>query len=136
MSKQEELDSKLSNRPELQELVDRNIIKDPTRFAPAIQKQVDDLARQHIEDSLRHKIDSRPTRDELVENNILKGNGSVDSTATDEAADSSVAPALQQSQAALEKSQLQDKMEHKIHDRPDPALLVEHGILKGNDVPQ
>lgn len=44
-----------------------------------------------------------------------------------------VAPALQQSQRELEKHQLQDKLEHKISDRPKPEQLVEQGILTGKN---
>lgn len=57
----------------MQDLVDRNIIKDP-KVAPAIQQQREELERRKIEDTLRHKIDHRPTPEELVEHNILKGN--------------------------------------------------------------
>lgn len=46
--------------------------------------------------------------------------------------DPKVAPALQRHQQELERSLLQDTLEHKIHDRPDPAKLVEQGILTGS----
>ncbi|KAG1222506.1 hypothetical protein G6F68_020624 [Rhizopus microsporus] len=62
-----------SQRPDVQDLVDRNIIKDP-KVAPAIQQQREELERRKIEDTLRHKIDHRPTPDELVALSILIGN--------------------------------------------------------------
>jgi hypothetical protein len=91
------LDNFLSHRPAPQELVDRNIMKgkkkkkprektrpyikhilslflllDP-KLAPSLQQQAENLAKQKVQDSLRHKIDHRPTREELIEHNILKG---------------------------------------------------------------
>lgn len=44
---------------------------------------------------------------------------------------SNVAPALQQSQVELEKHRLQDALQHKISDRPNPEELVKQGILTG-----
>lgn len=90
------LETQLAHRPELQDLVERNIIKgivlkesgfhlifdhhcntfilmiDP-KVAPALQQHRDELEKRKIEDSLRHKIDHRPTPEALVEQNILKG---------------------------------------------------------------
>lgn len=43
------------------------------KLAPSLQQQAEDLAKQKVQDSLRHKIDHRPTREELIEHNILKG---------------------------------------------------------------
>ncbi|KAI8061504.1 uncharacterized protein B0P05DRAFT_557337 [Gilbertella persicaria] len=116
------LEAQLAHRPDVQELVDRNIIKDP-KVAPAIQQQRDELEKRKIEDSLRHKIDHRPTPETLVEQNILK-------------ADPKVAPALQRNQVDLERNRLHDAMEHKIHDRPDPNELVKQGILTEEEVPK
>lgn len=84
----------MAHRPDIQDLVDRNIIKgkkksenitsqkdketcntfiiDP-KVAPAIQQHRDELEKRKIEDALRHKIDHRPTAEALVEQNILKG---------------------------------------------------------------
>lgn len=45
--------------------------------------------------------------------------------------DPKVAPALQERQHELEKSILQDTLEHKIKERPSPSALVEQGILTG-----
>lgn len=88
------LDNFLTQRPDAQELVDKNILKgcvslffcvtlwytetscilvtliDP-KVAPAIQQQRDELSKARIQDTLRHKIDHRPTREELVEHHIL-----------------------------------------------------------------
>ncbi|KAI8389459.1 hypothetical protein BD560DRAFT_381717 [Blakeslea trispora] len=116
------LETQLAQRPDVQELIDRNIMKDP-KVAPAIQQQREELEKRRIEDSLRHKIDHRPAVETLVEQNILK-------------TDPKVAPALQRHQVDLERSRLHDAMEHKIHDRPDPAELVKQGILTEEEVPQ
>ncbi|CEP17226.1 hypothetical protein [Parasitella parasitica] len=66
------LEEQLAHRPDIQDLVDRNIIKDP-KIAPAIQQQREELGKAKIADNLRHKIDHRPTPEELAEKNILKG---------------------------------------------------------------
>ncbi|KAI8374317.1 uncharacterized protein BYT42DRAFT_615491 [Radiomyces spectabilis] len=115
------LDSLLAHRPDAQELVNKNILKDP-KVAPAIQQQRDELSKRKIEDSLRHKINHRPTAEELIEHNILKSDPG------------KVAPALQRSQLELEKSRLQDKLQQRISERPDLAKLVEQGILKESDL--
>ncbi|KAI8993503.1 hypothetical protein BDB01DRAFT_847377 [Pilobolus umbonatus] len=65
------LEEQLAHRPDVQSLVDRNIIKDP-KVAPALQQHLEELEKRKIEDNLRHKIDHRPSPAELVEHNILK----------------------------------------------------------------
>lgn len=45
--------------------------------------------------------------------------------------DTTAAPAIQAQQAELERSRLQDALEHKIQDRPQPDQLVKQGILPG-----
>jgi hypothetical protein len=49
--------------------------------------------------------------------------------------DSDVAPALQRTQAELERSRLEDDMERKIWQRPPASELVEQGILEGKQKP-
>jgi hypothetical protein len=91
------------------------------------------LEKRKIEDSLRHKINHRPTAEALVEQNILKGNVYVFQHIMRLISykDPKVAPALQRQQHDLERHLLQDTLEHKIHDRPEPAELVQQGILTG-----
>lgn len=45
--------------------------------------------------------------------------------------DTTAAPAIQAQQAELERSRLQDALEHKIQERPQPEQLVQQGILPG-----
>jgi hypothetical protein len=94
------------------------------------------LAKQKVQDSLRHKIDHRPTREELIEHNILKGKRERENMPLVwindcDTIDSDVAPALQRTQAELERSRLEDDMERKIWKRPAASELVEQGILEG-----
>ncbi|CAO3639822.1 unnamed protein product [Cunninghamella blakesleeana] len=110
------LDTFLAKRPDVQELVDKNILKDP-KIAPSLQQHRDELSKRKIEDTLRHKIDHRPTPEELVEKNILKSLGSV-------------APALQRPINDLEKADIQHNLEQKIADRPTKSDLLNQGILK------
>ncbi|KAG8763784.1 hypothetical protein FRC11_012787 [Ceratobasidium sp. 423] len=64
------LERRLSNRPEKQELVDRNILKD-TKVAPALQAAEDKLQRAQLEDKLDKALGSRPKPEELVDHGIL-----------------------------------------------------------------
>jgi hypothetical protein len=64
------LDKAISHRPEKQELVDRNILKDDN-IAPALQAARDQLQRAQLEDKLDHELQNRPTADELVQKGIL-----------------------------------------------------------------
>ncbi|KAM3578899.1 hypothetical protein VKS41_008692 [Umbelopsis sp. WA50703] len=114
----EKLDAFLSHRPEQQELVEKNILKDP-KVAPSLQQQREELAKKQIQDSLRHKIDSRPTKEDLVEHNILKN--------------TSAAPAIQAQQADLERNRLQNALGQKIQDRPQHEQLIEQGILQADE---
>ncbi|KAI9247227.1 hypothetical protein BY458DRAFT_446453 [Sporodiniella umbellata] len=112
------LENQIAHRSNVQDLVDRNIMRDP-RVAPAIQRQQEDLERRQVKDSLRHKIDHRPSLEELIDRNIMKGSHL------------SVAPALQKNRSELEKRMLHDKLEHKLNERPQFNELVSQGILKG-----
>ncbi|KAJ8663192.1 hypothetical protein O0I10_001369 [Lichtheimia ornata] len=102
------LDNFLTQRPDAQELVDKNILKDP-KVAPALQQQRDELSKARIQDTLRHKIDHRPTREELVEHHILE-------------------PAMGE-----DFQKMQDSLKEKITERPDRETLVQQGILAGNE---
>lgn len=64
------LDKAISHRPEKQELVDRNILKDDN-IAPALQAARDQLQRAQLEDKLDHELQNRPKADELVKKGIL-----------------------------------------------------------------
>ncbi|GJJ06444.1 hypothetical protein Clacol_000636 [Clathrus columnatus] len=66
------LERKLSLRPEKQELVERNILKDST-IAPALQAAQVELERSQLEDRLDRAIRDRPKPEELVKEGILKG---------------------------------------------------------------
>ncbi|KAG0035264.1 hypothetical protein BGZ81_010577 [Podila clonocystis] len=115
----EDLEKFLKVRPDAQELVERNILKDP-KIAPALQHQAEELKRAQLEAALAHKIERRPPVSELIDHNILR--------------DSHVAPALQRQEAELKRSQLEDVLNTKIHDRPKPDELIQKHILEGQVV--
>ncbi|KAI8581718.1 hypothetical protein K450DRAFT_230843 [Umbelopsis ramanniana AG] len=117
----EKLDAFLSHRPDQQELVEKNILKDP-KIAPSLQQHREELAKRQIEDSLRHKIEARPKKEDLVEHNILKN--------------TTAAPAIQAQQAELQRSRLQNALEHKMQERPQPDQLIKQGILPAESAPQ
>jgi hypothetical protein len=66
----EVLEKRLAQRPERQELQDRNILKDGS-VAPALQAARDQLQRSQLEDQLDHKLMQRPRPEELVKSGIL-----------------------------------------------------------------
>ncbi|KAG0052082.1 hypothetical protein BGZ83_003015 [Gryganskiella cystojenkinii] len=115
----EELDRFLKERPNQQELVNKNILKDP-KIAPALQVHAEELKRAKLETALAHKIESRPSVAELMNHNILHA--------------SNVAPALQGKEAELKRSQLEDMLKTKIQERPSPDTLIEKHILEGQVV--
>jgi len=65
------LEKQLSARPEKNQLVDRNILKEDT-VAPALQAVKEKLQRSQLEDKLDHALQQRPTAEELVKEGILK----------------------------------------------------------------
>ncbi|KAF9646576.1 hypothetical protein BDM02DRAFT_3099557, partial [Thelephora ganbajun] len=68
----DKLDKAISHRPEKQELVERNILKDD-KVAPALQAAKEQLQRAQLEDKIDHGLQHRPKADELVKKGILQG---------------------------------------------------------------
>lgn len=65
------LDKAIGHRPEKQELVDKNILKDDS-VAPALQAKREQLQRAQLEDKIDHGLQNRPKVEELVEKGILE----------------------------------------------------------------
>jgi len=65
------LEKRLAQRPDKQELQDRNILKEGN-VAPALQAARDQLQRSQLEDKLDQKLLHRPKPEELVKSGILK----------------------------------------------------------------
>ncbi|GAA96103.1 uncharacterized protein L969DRAFT_17169 [Mixia osmundae IAM 14324] len=65
------LESLLKNRPQRDELVDKNILKD-SRVAPALQAAEAELARAQAKDTLEAKLQARPMPEELVQEGIAQ----------------------------------------------------------------
>ncbi|KAF8739803.1 hypothetical protein RHS02_05022, partial [Rhizoctonia solani] len=67
------LEKGLKERPEKQELVNRNILKGEfySKVAPALQAAQDRLQRSQLEDKLDKALENRPKPEELVKNGIL-----------------------------------------------------------------
>ncbi|KAJ7346478.1 hypothetical protein DFH08DRAFT_960950 [Mycena albidolilacea] len=70
---QEFLESKLAQRPDKSELIERNILKDDKGLAPALVAAREQLQRSQLQDKLAGNIASRPPREELEQKGILKG---------------------------------------------------------------
>ncbi|CAE6480595.1 unnamed protein product [Rhizoctonia solani] len=64
------LEKGLKERPEKQDLVDRNILKD-SKVAPSLQAAQEKLQRAQLEDKLGKALESRPKPEELVDHGIL-----------------------------------------------------------------
>lgn len=122
------------------------------KIAPALQHQAEELKRAQLETALAHKIEKRPPVSELIDHNILRGEFVIQFlshsilervvlscysnymcltyfTPRCPVLDSHVAPALQRQEAELKRSQLEDMLNTKIHDRPKPDELVQKHIL-------
>jgi len=118
--RRDSLEKRLAQRPEVQDLKNRNILLDTTA-APAIQSAQKELERQKIQDAVKKSLEHRPEREELVERNILP--------------DSSAAPALQANQRELERHMRRDSLESKLQNRPKPEDLIREGILEEAEDP-
>jgi len=70
---------------------------------------------------LQKRLSARPDKKELIERNVLKD-------------DTGISPRLIAARERLEKSQLQDKLEHALQHRPKQEELIKEGILPDGDV--
>jgi len=89
-----------------------------TANQPVRQSSIDEETRQKLE----KRLSGRPDKNELVERNILKD-------------DRSVAPRLIAAREKLERSRLEDKLDHALQQRPKPDELVKSGILTEEEAP-
>jgi len=71
---------------------------------------------------LEKRLNERPDKQELVERNIMKD-------------DKGIAPSLVAAREKLERSQLEDKLEHALKTRPKPEEVVKEGILHADEIP-
>jgi len=69
--KVDKLGKAISHRPEKQELVEKNILKDDT-VAPALQAAREQLQRAQLEDKIDHGLQNRPKADDLIKKGILQ----------------------------------------------------------------
>jgi hypothetical protein len=65
------LEKRLYMRPDKQELVERNILKDES-LAPSLVAAAEKLKRSQLEDKLGHSIQQRPRPEELIKEGILR----------------------------------------------------------------
>ncbi|THH00893.1 hypothetical protein EW026_g1692 [Hermanssonia centrifuga] len=85
-------------------------------------------------ETLEKRLTQRPEKQELMERNILKGKRRcvrlLHLLICFAMLDDKVAPSLQAARDQLKKSQLQDKLDQALLQRPKREELVEGGILK------
>ncbi|KIP06593.1 hypothetical protein PHLGIDRAFT_19408 [Phlebiopsis gigantea 11061_1 CR5-6] len=77
----ESLERRLTFRPDKQDLVERNILKDD-KVAPSLQAARDKLQRSQLEDKLGHALLQRPKREELEQEGILKPDSTIQTAAS------------------------------------------------------
>jgi len=65
------LEQQLKQRPEREELQDKNILKDGS-VAPALVAKAEQLKKSQMEDALNIKLSQRPAPEDLVQGGILK----------------------------------------------------------------
>jgi len=122
----ETLASRLSRRPDAQDLVNRNILHDAsTHTAPSLQQKKAELEHAMVVDSLKKGLAIRPDRGELIEKGIIP-----------EAVESGVAPGLLQKRKTLERNMLSDQLNNKLSNRPDADKLIDEGILNADEDPR
>ncbi|KAG6813660.1 hypothetical protein H0H92_008897 [Tricholoma furcatifolium] len=83
-----------------------------TQSKPVRQSSLDDATLHKLE----QQISARPNKQELIERNVLKDDKGID-------------PSLIAAREKLERSQLEDKLEHALQQRPTASELVKEGIL-------
>ncbi|KAG6810287.1 hypothetical protein H0H93_010232 [Arthromyces matolae] len=81
---------------------------------PVRKSSIDEATRSELE----RRLSARPDKQELIERNVLKD-------------DKGIAPSLIAAREKLERSQLEDKLDHALQQRPKAAELVKEGILTG-----
>jgi len=69
----EKMEKMFASRPDRQELVDKNILKN-SNVAPSLQAKQAELERSQLEDILENKLQARPSPEELVKEGILQQN--------------------------------------------------------------
>jgi len=67
----DKMDKAIGHRPEKQELLDKNILKDD-KVAPALQAKKEQLQRAQLEDKIDQGLQHRPKADDLVKKGILQ----------------------------------------------------------------
>ncbi|KAK0212987.1 hypothetical protein DFS33DRAFT_86599 [Desarmillaria ectypa] len=91
--------------------------------------------------NLEKRLSERPDKNELVERNILKGTSIVASdvflspTEYRLSDDKGIAPALVAAKEKLQRSQLEDILDHALQQRPKVEELVKGGILLESEAP-
>jgi len=95
---------------------DNSGIKPP----PPTRKISEDLQTQL--QAVEKGLADRPEKKDLIDRGILKD-------------DKGISPALLASREKLQRSQLEDKLEHALQARPKAEELVKEGILKEDEVP-
>ncbi|KAH9942308.1 uncharacterized protein BXZ73DRAFT_97720 [Epithele typhae] len=83
-------------------------IETPVKLAAERKQSIDIATVQVLEKNLAH----RPEKKDLIDRNILKA-----------------------AKEKLQRSQLEDKLEHALQARPKPEELVKEGILKESEAP-
>jgi len=116
-SNRDVLARRLKNRPDRDDLVDRNIIPAHAHAAtPAIFNKVAQLERKKTGDFLTKKIRARPSRQQLIQRHILS-------------ADSRVDPSLLEKVGKLERQRIADQLNERLLQRPGPIELIQDRIL-------
>ncbi|KAI9140676.1 hypothetical protein BKA69DRAFT_490791 [Paraphysoderma sedebokerense] len=114
------VEGRLSQRPSVEDLVDKGVIMDQ-KIAPAIQQSLKDLERAQLETNLKGKVDRRPELDDVVSRGIMS-----DPT--------SVAPGLHAAVKNLEKAKITEQIGKVIPSRPEKDQLVGSGIIPDANV--
>jgi len=153
------LERKLSNRPDQNDLVEKNILKSQ-KVAPALQAKQEELKRAQVADTIERSLQERQRQMSQLQEGTETPPPQPDESHIDTEAsaaklekslqarpepkdlvdrnilkDSKVAPGLQAIEEGLKRSQLEDKLEHMLQQRPKAGELVSEGIISKDEAP-
>jgi len=113
--KAQALERGLENRPDRDELIERNVMKEAT-VAPNLQAAKDRLEKEQIANNLKEGLKKRKRKEELVEAGVMRsGTAEV---------------GVQEKQRELQNRQARDALEERLSKRPDQQELLNAGILE------
>ncbi|GAM18260.1 hypothetical protein SAMD00019534_014350, partial [Acytostelium subglobosum LB1] len=129
-----QLDQKLTNRPDVNRLVESNILVSPSKdVAPSLQSKKKSLQFQYTASQLNQKLDNRPSHHTLVDSSIIKN---VDNQSEHVSISSSGEHSFLMTGSGPTDSfhDMATLLEEKLVNRSDREHLLQNNIIKSVDI--